>query len=274
MGETCVPKNPQRVATVFHGTLGNALVLGVKPIASSVDDIQNPFPEYLQNQVGGIQPLGSQNEPNLERILMVKPDLILAWQNIQTIYPLLAEISPTVIVPWHGSSGWREQFEVVAKALGKEEEAEQAWKHYHQRVNELKVALGDQYKNKTVSVVFPYLPSGFFLNASNSFIGSILEDVGLERPESQNIGTPTGSIFINSLENLEMIDGDILFVATLKEGEDESFEEILDSPLARNLKAVKSRQVYYVNTLTWIGSNLLAADAVIDDLYKYLVNTP
>lgn len=276
MGETCVPKNPQRVATVFHVTLGNALVLGVKPIASSViDDIQNPFPEYLQNQVGEIKLLGSQNEPNLERILMVKPDLILAWQNIQTIYPLLAKISPTVIVPWHGSSAWREQFEVVAKALGKEEEAQRAWKHYYQRIEELKLALGSRYEDKEISIVTPYMPWGYFLDAKNSFVGSILNDLGLKRPKSQDVNTSNGSILFKSEEQLEMIDGDIMFVATHQKEGREAFEKVIQKPLGKKLKAVQQGHIYFVDSpYTWNGSNLLAADAVIDDLYKYLVNTP
>ena len=272
MGETCVPKKPERLATIFHVTLGNTLLLGLEPIGSSIVEVEEQFPEYLENKTGTIEPLGTQDQPSLEALAKLKPDLILSWDLAQADYSLLSHIAPTVLIPWQGSVIWKEYFELIAEALGKEAEAEQAWKHYYQRVNELKVALGDQYKNKTVSVVFPYFPSGFFLSANNSFIGSILEDIGLERPESQNIGTARGDIFINSLENLEMIDGDILFVATSKE--DENFREILDSPLAKSLKAVKSRQVYYVNSLTWNGSNLLAADTVIDDLYKYLVNTP
>jgi iron complex transport system substrate-binding protein len=31
---------------------------------------------------------------------------------------------------------------------------------------------------------------------------------------------------------------------------------------------------YLVDYSAWRGYNILAADAVIDDLYKYLVNTP
>ncbi|WP_268807092.1 iron-siderophore ABC transporter substrate-binding protein [Gloeocapsopsis dulcis] len=219
--------------------------------------------------------LGSQFEPNLERILMLKPDLILAWENVQATYPLLAKISPTVIVPWHGSSGWREQFEFVAKALGKEEEAQQAWKHYHQRIDELKVALGSRYQDKEISVVAPSLPWGYFIQAKNSFIGSILSDLGLQRPKLQDVNTSRGDIAFRSEESLEMIDGDIVFVLAHKDEGKEAFKQVLQKPLGKRLKAVQQGHVYFVDSpLTWNGSNLLAADAVIDDLYKYLVNAP
>jgi iron complex transport system substrate-binding protein len=273
-GETCVPKNPERVATIFHVTLGNALSLGTKPIASSVIDMDNPFPAYLQNKVEGIKLLGSQNEPNLERMLMLKPDLILVWQNIQAIYPLLSQISPTAIVPWNGPAAWREQVEFVGRALGKEEEAQQAWKHYYQRIDKLKVALGNRYQDKEISVVVPSIHWGYFIQAKNSFVGSILDDLGLKRPKLQSVNTASGYIIFNSEEELEMIDGDIIFILTSKDEEREAVEKTLHKPLGKKLKAVQQGRIYFVDNLTWAGSNLLAADFVIDDLFKYLVNTP
>lgn len=272
MGRTCVPKNPQRVATIFHATLGNVLSLGIKPIASSVIDIQHPFPAYLHNQVKDIELLGSQNAPNLERILMLKPDLILVWQNIQAIYPLLSQISPTVIVPWYGPAPWREQIEVITKVLGKEEQAQKIWKHYYQRVNELKTVLGKRYQNKNISVVSPSSQWGFFIQAKNSFAGSILSDIGLQRPKLQDINTRTGYITFQSEENLKMIDADIIFVLYFRKEDKQAFEETLQTPLGKNLKVVRQGRIYYVDGLSWNGGTLLAADAVIDDLYKYLVN--
>ncbi|NEQ18596.1 MAG: ABC transporter substrate-binding protein [Microcoleus sp. SIO2G3] len=41
-GETCVPNNPKRVVTIGPMTLGNALILGLKPVAST-----SWFPEEL-----------------------------------------------------------------------------------------------------------------------------------------------------------------------------------------------------------------------------------
>lgn len=71
-----------------------------------------------------------------------------------------------------------------------------------------------------------------------------------------------------------MIDGDIMFVLANRKEDKEAFEKILQKPLGKRLKAVQPGHVYFVDNLSWTGSNLLAADAVINDLYKYLVNIP
>lgn len=272
MGETCVPNNPQRMVTIFHATLGNVLRLGMKPVGASVLNPEVPSPKYLNKEVGGIEWVGSQVEPNLEKILMLKPDLIMVFENIKAIYPLLSKIAPTVVTPWRGPSAWRDQIEFVAKALGKEQETEQAWSAYYQRVNALKAALGDRYQNQTISVISPSIHWGFFIQAKNSFAGSILQDLGLQRPKSHDVDTPSGYVMFSSHENLDLIDGDILFVMIQEDEEGKkAFEALLQTPLGKHLKAVQQGHIYFVDSLAWLGSNFLAADIVLNDLEKYLV---
>jgi iron complex transport system substrate-binding protein len=278
-GETCVPNNPKRVVTIASITLGNALILGIKPVASTSgepEDLTSTYlsdQNYLGNRVSGIKNLGETYTPSLEKIALLNPDLILSWQPARDIYPLLSQISPTIVAPWQAPPSWRENFNFMAEALGKQEVAEQAWNHYYQRVEKLKIALGDRYRDKKISITF--FSSGIIVaQAKNSFPGSILEDVGLHRPKAQDIVTDGGGIPNISEETLKEIDGDILFVLTYDSIDKSTFEAMQQKPLWKKLKAVQQGQVYPVDGSFWVGNNLLAADAVIDDLYKYLVNTP
>lgn len=275
MGETCVPNNSQRVVTIFHGILGNAISFGVKPIASSTLPLEQPFPEYLGDRVVGIESVGLQNSPGLEKILIQKPDLILVWQNIQSIYPLLSKIAPTVVIPWHGPSAWQEHIEFVAKVLGKESEKQHLWKKYYQRIDELKVALSDRYQNKEISIVAPSSQWGYWIMAKNSFCGSIINDLGLKRPKTQDIDTEDGYLHFTSEEHLEMVDGDIMFALLYNEEDRKAFEKTLQTPLGQKLKAVQQGHIYFIEDgLPWNGATFLAANVVLDDLYKYLVNPP
>ncbi|MEH2256375.1 iron-siderophore ABC transporter substrate-binding protein [Nostoc sp.] len=277
MGEICVPNYPERLVAISHFTLADALVLGVQPIgsASASNDLQNKFPAYLKNETQGIKQLGSQYEPNLERIAFLKPDLILGWEEIRKIYPLLSQISPTAIIPWQGTSSWKEHFKFLAEVLRKEEEYKQAWNSYFQRIEKLKTALNNQYKDKKISVVSVVGGYGIISWVKSSFIGSILDDVGLQRPKSQNVILTDGDrIFNISEERLEEIDGDILFITIGRDSDRKALEKLQQKSLWRKLRAIQQGQVHFVDTETWSGSNLLAADAVIDDLYKYLVNAP
>ncbi|WP_176726918.1 ABC transporter substrate-binding protein [Nostoc sp. KVJ20] len=269
MGETCVPINPQRIVTFSLPTLGNAIALGVKPLGSTYVDMLDEH-TYLEGKVEGINSLGISS-PNLEKILLIKPDIIIGWNAEKQFYPLLSQIAPTVLFNWQNKT-WRELFDFVTQVLGKQEAAQQAWEHYHQRVEKLKAALGDRYKNKEISLVF-LAPGVIFSETKNSFPDFILQDVGLQRPQAQNAIAPSAQLYI-SIEELEKADGDVMFVGTLTDDSQNFLEELKEKPLWKHLRAVQQNHVYPINYLTWRGGNLLAADAVIDDLFKYLVNKP
>lgn len=270
LGKTCVPVSPKRIVTLSLPTLGHVLSLGIKPIGSTYI-YDKYFLPYLKNRLNGIQTLGN-DEPNLERLLSLKPDLIVGLDWVEAIYPLLSKIAPTVLDDWGGTENWRDHFSFVAEVLGKQEEAQQAWNRYYQRIEDLKKALGDRYSAKTISLVF-VAPGVIFSEAKGSFPDSILKDVGLQRPDTQDVIVPDSQLQFGE-ESLEKADGDILFIGGLTEDDQKILETIKQKPLWRKLKAFQNGQVHAIDYMTWRGGNLIAADAVIDDLFKYLVNTP
>jgi iron complex transport system substrate-binding protein len=274
MGETCVPNHPKRLITISEWTLANAVTFGVKPIGSTTfsagDFHHDGFPKYAKNMMEGIEPVGDQLQPSLEKILLLKPDLIVGWEIVREIYPFLSKIAPTVLGDWRGGQEtWREHIDFVAEVLGKEEAARRAWNQYYQRIEELKTALGDRYQNKEISVTF-ITSDTISILLKNSFDGTILNDAGLKRPQAQNMIAELPRIEISE-EELEKIDGDILFVVTGDVNKTKLLKRIQEKPLWNNLRVVQQNRVYFVNAATWVIGNLLAADAVIDDLYKYLV---
>lgn len=276
MGETCIPTHPQRLVTISDFTLHHALALGVKPIGNAVDGWRDEVPAYLMNKTEGIEKLGTAAQPNLEKILNLKPDLILSWGDIPAIYPLLAQIAPTAMGTFlsSGNDGWREHFSFVAEALGKEDAAQQAWRRYYQRIKELKIALNNQYIDKTISVLTVAHDFENYATSKKSFVGSIFEDVGLKLSTAQNVDGRGGWIQFSSEKLVDFFDGDILFVTVTGDADREKLEELQTNPFWKKLKAVQKGEVYVVDSLTWQGGSLLAANAVIDDLFTYLVNTP
>jgi iron complex transport system substrate-binding protein len=262
--------------TLNTAALGNAIALGVTPVGSAFDYYQ-PYPDYLKGKLKTVENMGDTVQPIIERITLLKPDLIMGWQDFHaSIYPQLSNLAPTVLYDWRGSShlqhSWKKYFNFMAEVLGKEEAAEKVWNQYNQRVEQLKIALSDRYSNKTISVVI-FCCGGIYLSREDSFDGSILSDLGLQRPESQKIDSPNLPV---SEERLDLADGDVMFVMAYRVGDtgEQNFKRIQQKPLWQKLNAVQQNRVYYVDSSQWRGRNPFAADAVIDDLYKYLVNTP
>lgn len=272
LGETCVPASPQRVVTLHTSILAHVLALGTKPIGSTyiqafMTNVE--VPPYLKPYLNGIQVVGGY-APNLERMLRLKPDLIIGYNWEAQVYPLLAQIAPTALSQSHNDVDWQKCFQFVAEVFGEQEAAQKAWEHYYRRVAELKAALGEQYQNQTISLV-SVSGGSMFSEVKGSFPDRILKDVGLHRPAAQDVIAPANMLPISE-EELDKADGDVLFVGMYTTDDRKKLEELKQKPLWQKLHAVQQNKVYPIDYMTWRGFNLLAADAVIDDLYKYLVN--
>jgi iron complex transport system substrate-binding protein len=93
LGETCVPAHPQRVVALVSNAVVNLLSLGVQPIGA----VSN-VPSFVLDQLKDVEILGYSEQVNLEKILLLKPDLILAQKwNAEAVYDKLSKIAPTVV---------------------------------------------------------------------------------------------------------------------------------------------------------------------------------
>ncbi|MBW4569125.1 MAG: iron-siderophore ABC transporter substrate-binding protein [Tolypothrix carrinoi HA7290-LM1] len=281
MGKTCIPRNPQRVVTLWTATLANSLALGIKPVAS-VYNIGEPLQKYLRGKVDGVEPVGSLTEPNLEKILLLKPDLIISNTRLQNIYKQLSYIAPTLVLSLRSPpSPWKQNLEDLAKVLDKEEANQQLIDQYWRRIEKLKLALGvgaaspkeNRRLQMQVSVATVDQTYGIYIYGTKHPTGVVLKDIGLQRPSAQS-----GDFFTRSnisQEHLSDIDGDVLFLSYRgEEAGKEALEKLQQSPLWQKLKVVQQNRVYLVDSDHWYAFDILAMNAVIDDLFKYLVNTP
>ncbi|MBE9193657.1 iron-siderophore ABC transporter substrate-binding protein [Gloeocapsopsis crepidinum LEGE 06123] len=208
LGEACVPINPQRIIVLDTNPLDAALALGVKPIGSS------SF-EYLslpEAQIKGIENIGGDSHPNLEKIALLKPDLILGNRWDEEIYDRLSQIAPTVIARSEDPA-WKEDLRLYAQALNKTQQAEQLIKDYQQRVQEFQRRMGnDRLKQTEVSITTSYnysagQPAAIYLK--DSFMGAVIAETGLQRPAAQR---SDGFSQMISLEMLNLLDADVMFV--------------------------------------------------------------
>ncbi len=268
MGETQISGTPERVVVLDTGELDSAMTLGVTPVGS-VEAVEGlGYPSYLEN-TDGIENVGTIEQPNLEKIATLEPDLILSSKlRHEKIYDQLSQIAPTVFTETTGVT-WKENFKVHAKALNRTEKAEKVKEEYQSHVDEFKRAMGDRLKETEVSVV-RFLPGDTRVYQKASFIGTVLEDVGLPRPESQDVDE--FAILNASQELIPKMGGDVIFTTVYGPQDETTKEKITSDQLWRQLEAVQEGQIYEVSDDLWmLGIGYTAANGVIEDLDKYLV---
>ncbi|EYT81627.1 ABC transporter substrate-binding protein [Streptomyces sp. Tu 6176] len=265
MGTTELKKRPERVVVLDVGELDNVVSLGIKPVGVAYTEGSPHLPSYLKG-AGAPKSVGTINSLNLEAIAGLKPDLILGSQlRAADSYDELSKIAPTVFSIRPGFT-WKENYLLNAAALDRTAQAKSALAAYEKRAHELGAQLGAH--KPSVSMV-RYMPNGVIrLYANDSFIGTILKDVGVPRPKNQDIADLAAEI---SAENIDKADADYIFSGVYGNPDATSRSKARGNPLWKNLKAVKAGHAYDVPDETWyLGLGVTAADSVLDDLQRHL----
>lgn len=280
-GETCVPNHLQRVVTLDFASFENAIALGITPVGTVVTEFSAHFSDLPKETVN----IGKAGEPNLESILALKPDLILGLDHHQTLYTQAQQIAPTVLLQFEHSGQWKEVFHAFGTVLNREAIAQQVMANYDQRLQEFKRRLAEEKSSPPLVSVIRVYPEKINIYLRDSFPGTIVQDAGLPRPPSQNLSAAEAQKIANnpiqmsiSRELLPEADGDVMFLWTgentleASQQAKEKLAALKSDPLWQKLKVVKENKVYQVPSY-WIGSGPMAANAVIDDLFKYLLDS-
>jgi iron complex transport system substrate-binding protein len=273
LGESCIPLQPQRIIALDETSMEALLALDLKPIAAIQPNIAGSIIPKLGKKAEGIVSLGKNSQPNIEKMVQLKPDLILSFSLSAEEYKLFSQIAPTVTVGDYIPNGWKDALSRIAETTGKSKQAQKLLDEYQQRVEKLRTFVNHNLKGKTVSISRFYAGNQFTeFRTKYSFPGSLLTEVGIVLPEIQNqLTTNENQPLVSvSLERLDLINADILFIV-LDPGAEQTFQKYQNSPLWQNLKAVQNQRVYTVNSSYWIFGNILSANAILDDLFTYLV---
>ncbi|MEO0537487.1 MAG: MFS transporter [Cyanobacteria bacterium P01_A01_bin.123] len=202
-GETEVPANPTRVIALGYTTVEAVVAHGVQPIgvpSGVVDELR-----HLSLDRATMSEAGDPNQPNLEKIAALKPDLILTSKyRIGDGYGQLTRIAPTVVLDIDGSAEWKELTRLCGEALGKSTETEKLTATYAAKVQQVKDQLSQKATQPQVSIV-SILPGLIRASGTEPFAGSVLADAGIARPPSQSQAQGPQNVSLESLfESLQL----------------------------------------------------------------------
>ncbi|MER6942615.1 iron-siderophore ABC transporter substrate-binding protein [Nonomuraea sp. NPDC000554] len=267
MGETKVPESPKRVVVLDTDKLDTMVSLGLAPVGAAQATESQAWPKYLGSALSATKAVGTLQQPNLEAIMALKPDLILGTKFRQAaFYDKLSKIAPTVFTEKVGVT-WKENFLLDATALGKKDQADQLLSAYEKRAKEV----GARFSALKVSIV-RFMPTEIRMYGPESFSGIVVGDAGIPRPEAQQLAAQQDKRFGKlSQENIAQADGDAIFYTAYGEAAAKSQAAVTGGPLWKNLAAVKAGHVHNVDDEVWmLGIGVTAAGKILDDLDRYL----
>lgn len=271
MGTETLKKTPEKVVILTNEGTEALLSLGVTPVGAVQSWTGDPWYDHISEEMKDVQVVGVESQVNVEAIAALKPDLIIGNKMRQEdIYEQLKAIAPTVFAE-ELRGNWKNNFELYAKAVNKEEKGKEVLAAYDQRIEDIKGKLGDKV-NMEVSMV-RFLAGDVRIYHKDSFSGVILEQIGFARPEGQDVDDFAEKGVTQ--ERIPAMDGDILFYFTYDEGDGKANEvekEWIENPLFKNLEVAKNNQVHKVNDAVWnTAGGVEAANLMLDDIEKFFL---
>ncbi|MGP8303434.1 ABC transporter substrate-binding protein [Streptomyces inhibens] len=270
-GEVKIPARPKRVVVLDTGELDDVTTLGVKPVGAVSPHMKTEggFPSYLKDEIGGVTDVGPLLEPNLEKIISLRPDLILSSKvRHEKIYDKLKDIAPTVFTETTGGP-WKANLKVHAKALGLEKQADKRLKEYEARARALGAAIKKKYGTMPSASVVRFVAGPTRLYQKSSYSGVVLDDIGLARPTSQSSTDPARTMLDVSAEQIDKADADLVFVTVADTPDKTRQKDVTSNPVWKDLPAVKHHKVFNVPDETWMsGIGIQAAEHMLADVAK------
>lgn len=265
-----IPAAPKRVITLSEIDLDTALTLGVMPIGTINGRGQAAPPRYLEGKLPeGIKVVGDIENPNLEILLELEPDLILTGPVKPEQLAILNEIAPTVTT-FNWARPWQESMLRTAHVLNKDAEARAFLDRYNARAEEARERL-QNYQGETFSIV-RWNPKGPSYMFKDAFSSTVVEDVGLVRPAHQQDPGHTHSMAL-SLESLDLLDGHWLVIGTLATSGEavEALQQAEETPAFRQLSAIQAKRFAAVDGSLWTSlGGPMAALQIIEDIESIL----
>lgn len=265
MGVTDVPDNPQRIVVLTNEGTEALLAVGVTPVGAAKSWLGNPWYDHIADQMVDVTVLGDESAVNLEVLVALEPDLILGnKQRHEKIYDQLSAIAPTVISE-RLRGDWKINMALYTDAIGKAEEGRAALDAFDARVAALHEALGDTLSEK-ISIA-RFMSGQTRIMFKDSFSGLILDEIGFQRPASQDKDEFAEEI---TKERIPEFEGDRLVYFTYETGNGEGDGQAADwtaDALWQNLEVVKAGKVHAVSDAVWnTAGGIIAGNLLLDDI--------
>lgn len=265
--EVIIEKEPKRVISLMHVLYPDVLLaLDTKPIgianADTMFNLWEAYQSFVEEQT--FTDIGDVRSPSLEKILELKPDLILAASGVHDqLYDQLSAIAPVVYLNQRAMSTDQElAVTEISKVLGKEQQGKALLEEVSKKITDGREALKNfTAKGETVVFTSVNTKEGFWIYGKNIAPTNLEHGLGIKVPQNY----PEDMTKEVSMEGMSVLNPDHLFIFLDKSGITMSEEEFLksyeESAVWKNINAVKNKNIYIVDR------SLFAQDAPIATMY-------
>lgn len=256
---TVIAQKPQRIVVLEFSILDGLKQLGVKPIGmGKSDNTEGEDPAYLKDFIKNIKSVGTRDNPSLEAIAKLKPDLILADVSFVSPEQLsqLNKIAPTVLL--NGILGTpNEQIEnlkILAKITDNEKKVPNIVAHFT-KIKQSAITTAKQSPEKSILIGY-VTPNGIFRALSaNAIATNILMEMNRKNLIKETNNAHRIEITVESVlqKNPQQI------IILLTDDDMKPYDKLKSNPLWNDVLAVKEKHVYFMDRNVWAKTHGIEA---------------
>ncbi|MFD1739223.1 ABC transporter substrate-binding protein [Bacillus salitolerans] len=274
LGTATFEEAPKKVVVLEWVYAENLLALGVQPVGVADIEGYKAWVKVDAELSADVVDVGTRQEPNLEAIAQLQPDLIIAPKfRHEAIKAELEGIAPTLFFepyPTDESISQYDEmvstFQSIAKALDKEAEAENLLNGLNKKYEEAKASiekaslstnefvLTQAYSSQQTPVLRVFTP--------NAMASVIFEKIGLKNayvPENFEV-YGFSQLNVEALPALEAAN----FFYVVQDNDNIFENQLKDNAVWKNLDFVKSNRMYPLGGDAWLFGGPLSAETVVD----------
>ncbi|GLK77700.1 ABC transporter substrate-binding protein [Methylopila jiangsuensis] len=269
----CLPAAPKRIVALDPTfSLGMALELGAPVVAAPMSGMSDKALK-ARAEAAGVADIGTFEQPSLERVIALKPDLIIGSGFLGAkAQEMAARIAPAALIT---ASDWKAFYLTLAEVAGRADAARGVFDAYQSRVANIRARMPDV--KVSVMRITPW-DFQVYLDKPGAYAPfAVMREAGVKRTAYETSESGPG-VKRPDWEELAALDGDVLlYIVGGANDSDRSgrHEQVISNPLWRMLPAVKAGRVHRVDAATWMEfSGLASANRVLDDIERYVLTTP
>jgi len=237
-----LPAKVETIVTASQEAMEDAAILGIKPAGAIAT--AGEFPAYLGDSMSEAEQIGEKTQPSVEKLLEIKPDVILGTSKFQPEVAESLNKVATMIPVSHISTNWKDNLLLLGQLSNETDKAESIIADYEKNVADTKENLQAQLSGKEV-VMLRLRGGSLYIYPETVYFNPVLyTDLGLDVPDEVKAAQAQEMI---SLEKLAEMNPDYLFIQYEESENAESPTALADlenNSIWKSLDAVKNNQVY------------------------------
>ncbi|MFS0727444.1 ABC transporter substrate-binding protein [Paenibacillus sp. 1P07SE] len=272
LGKTEITGVPERIVALEWLYAEDVLALGIQPVGIADIEGMNTWVDIPVEIGAEVTDVGLRQEPNLEIIASLQPDLIIGLKNnIEAHYETFSNIAPTLVFDPYPAEGQGDQYEemittfqTIADVLDRQDEAEQVLSDLDQTYADAKAKLeaaGMTERPFALAMGFSHQNAVTFrISTDNSLAVKILEHIGL-----RNAYQPSQfEVYGFSTTDVEALPAlqDANFLHIIQESDNVIDNQLKDNPVWTGLNFVKEDRVYALGGDMWPYGGPLSAQSM------------